>query len=184
MGKQTGNISTSYNVLVALRQIIQAIDVHSKKLIKQFGLTGPQLIVLQEISRSQSITASELAKEISLSQATVTGILDRLGKRGLISRRRSENDRRRVFAKTTPAGGKMLDAAPPLMQESFTEQFNCLETWEQNMILSSLQRLVALMGARKIVAAPILATGSIENVKESVNNFPDVKEEGRKPKEA
>ena len=174
MGKHLENSSTSDKVLVALRRIIRAIDIHSKSLVKQFGLTGPQLVVVQEISRSQSITASEIAKEISLSQATVTGILDRLEKRGLISRKRSENDRRRIFAKTTSEGEKILNAAPPLMQESFTEQFNDLEDWEQHMILSSLQRLVSLMDARKIPAAPLLATGSIENTQTSANQFSDV----------
>ena len=166
------NISTSDSVLVALRRIIRSIDIHSKKLVKQFGLTGPQLILLQAIFRSRGITASELAREISLSQATVTGILDRMEKRELIIRRRSENDRRRILVKTSPAGEKLLEAAPPLMQESFTEQFNDLEQWEQHMILSSLQRLVTLMDARQVDAAPILATGPIEIAGESVNQRP------------
>ena len=44
------------DVLIAIRRIIQSVDLHSKHLVKQFGLTGPQLIVLREISQSGEIT--------------------------------------------------------------------------------------------------------------------------------
>nr|MDJ0889025.1 MarR family transcriptional regulator [Desulfobacterales bacterium] len=113
------------------------------------------------------ITASELAKAISLSQATVTGILERLEKRNLITRRRSISDRRRVKVSATATGQRLLEAAPPLMQESFLEQFDRLQNWEQHMILSTLQRLVTMMDAKQIEAAPILMSEPLEALPES-----------------
>ncbi|MDJ0817947.1 MAG: MarR family winged helix-turn-helix transcriptional regulator [Desulfobacterales bacterium] len=145
-------------VLVALRRIIRSIDMHSRTLSKFYGLTGPQLIVLQELSKNDEITPGSLAKAISLSQATVTGILDRLEKRDLIKRRRSKTDRRRVWVSTTAQADHMLNTGPPIMQVSFIEAFKRLQDWEQTMILSSLQHLVALMNAETVDAAPILAT--------------------------
>jgi DNA-binding MarR family transcriptional regulator len=157
-------------VLVALRKIIRSIDMHSRNLVKYYGMTGPQLVILQEISRHDEITPGSLAKEASLSQATVTGILERLEKRGLISRRRSESDRRRVLIKTTPLADNMLDSGPPIMQVSFIEAFNRLQDWEQTMILSSLQHLVTLMNAESIDAAPILATdATLSQAEESLS---------------
>jgi len=155
------NASVCNEVLNAIRRIIQSIDMHSKHLVKQFGLTGPQLIILREISQSDEITASDISKAVSLSQATVTGVLDRLEKRGDVIRKQSNRDRRRTLVETTEAGNHMLASTPPLMQESFTEQFSELHAWEQHMILSSLHRLVAMMDAKKIVASPMLTTGSI-----------------------
>lgn len=163
------NPSVREEVLIAIRRIIRSIDMHSKRLVKQFGLTGPQLIVLREISQSDEITASDISRAISLSQATVTGILDRLEKRGYVVRKRSERDRRRTLVETTQAGDHILAAAPPLMQESFTEQFSELQVWEQHMILSSLHRLVAMMDARQIVAAPLLTTSAIDPPPEESN---------------
>ena len=162
MENSRNNASVCDDVLIAIRRIIQSIDLHSKRLVKEFGLTGPQLIILREISVSEEITASDISRAISLSQATVTGVLDRLEKRGYIARQRSEKDRRRTLVRITPAGNHILDAAPPLMQESFTDQFEELQAWEQHMILSSLHRLVALMDAKKIAAAPLLTTGIID----------------------
>jgi len=156
----TGQPSNSItdNVLISLRKIIQSISIHSRYLVKKVGLTGPQLVILQEISKNDEVSVGKIAKAISLSQATVTGILERLEKRSLIFRRRDDIDRRRVLVSITDDGLRLLETAPPLMKESFVEQFNGLEDWEQAMILSSLQRLVAMMDAKSIKAAGFLDT--------------------------
>ena len=160
----TGPVRTnSDSVMIALRKIIQAIDMNSKKLVKRVGLTGPQLVILQEISSLGEVTAGEIARAVSLSQATLTGILERMEKRGLLSRRRSEHDKRRVMVRITDSGKKVLEDAPSLMQEEFVDGFSSLQEWEQNMILSSLQRLVSIMDAKAIQAAPFLATSSIDS---------------------
>lgn len=65
-------------LFVSIRRIIRAIDLRSKKLSKEAGITGPQLLVLQELERIKGITAKEVATNINLSQPTVTSILDRL----------------------------------------------------------------------------------------------------------
>jgi len=157
------NRSVSDSVMIALRKIIQAIDMNSKKLVKRVGLTGPQLVILQEISSQGEVTAGEIARAVSLSQATVTGILDRMEKRGLIARQRSDRDKRRIMVSITATGEQVLKDAPPLMQEAFVERFSNLQDWEQTMILSALQRLVTIMDARAIDAAPFLATNPLVN---------------------
>ncbi|MBI9083993.1 MAG: MarR family transcriptional regulator [Desulfobacterales bacterium] len=149
-------------VLVSLRKIIQSIDLHSRFLVKQYGLTGPQLVVLQEIAKAGEAPIGKIAKACSLSQATVTGVLERLEKRRLVARQRSDMDRRQVLVKTTEAGDRLLKDAPPPMQEHFVEHFNQLQDWEQAMILSALQRLVAMMDAGRLQAAPFLTTGPID----------------------
>ena len=150
--------SITENVLIFLRKIVQSISLHSKYLMKKVGLTGPQLVILLEVSKFDEVSVGKIAKAISLSQATVTGILERLEKRELILRRRDDIDRRRVLISITEDGLRLLETAPPPMQESFVEQFNDLEDWEQAMILSSLQRLVAMMDAKSIKAAAVLST--------------------------
>ena len=125
-------------------------------------LTGPQLMVLKEVTDSGEVSVGEVARAISSSQGTVTDIVERMEKKGLVVRRRSDYDRRRVLVHVTEAGKQLLEKAPPLMQESFVEQFNALQDWEQAMILSSLQRLVSIMGAKAIKAEPILSAAPIE----------------------
>ena len=151
-------------VLIALRRIIQAIDLYSRSLVKKHGITLPQLVLLQELSKNSEMSAGELAKAISLGQATVTGILDRLEKRGFIVRRKSNNDKRKVLTAPTEKCLKLIATTPSPLQKEFVSQFEGLHDWEKNMILAVLQRIVAMMDAKSIEAYPMLATDTFENL--------------------
>lgn len=149
-------------VLTSLRRIIRAIDLHSKQLVKTASVTGPQLRLLQLIRSQGDATASELSDAMSLSQATVTSILDRLEDRGLIERVRSHTDKRKVHPHLTESGNTLLDKAPAALQDNFVQKFDQLQTWEQHMIISSLQRLAGMMDAERIDASPYLDLGSLD----------------------
>ena len=152
------------NLLIALRKMIQAIDRHSSNLKKKFGLTGPQLILLQSISAHDKISVTQLSKNVSLSQATVTDITKRLESRNYITRTRDIDDKRKTNIALTENGKAILDTVPPLLQEQFTERFSKLENWEQLMIESSFERVVSMMSAENIDASPILVTGSMDPI--------------------
>ena len=124
--------------VMALRRITGSINLHSSRLAHHHGVTSPQLIVLGEISRSGKITAGRLAESVSLNNATVTGILKRLSKRGLIERRRTDEDKRRVLVKLTDLGERALANPPSLLHDPFVKEFEKLENWEQTSLLSSL----------------------------------------------
>lgn len=149
-------------LLVAIRRVIRAIDLRSKKLSKDVGITGPQLLVLQELKADPGITAKRVSDLVNLSQATVTSILDRLENKSLISRIRSESDRRRIALYLTETGEQTLNDAPRSMEDSFIERFNKLEDWEQSLLLSSVQRVANMMDANELDAAPILNIGDID----------------------
>ncbi len=116
--------------------------------------------MLREIGRNET-SVGALAKAASLSQATVTGILDRLETRGFVERRRGDNDKRQVFVRATRAGTRMLQHAPRLLQDSFVVHFTGLAEWEQTQLISSLQRVVTMMEATGLEVSPVLAAGPI-----------------------
>jgi DNA-binding MarR family transcriptional regulator/GNAT superfamily N-acetyltransferase len=145
------------DVLVSIRRIVRSIDLYSRKLIQTHRLTIPQVVLLREIQRHKSLTSGERAKLASLSNPTVTGIVNRLESRHLVRRVRSENDRRLVLIEIQPGGAEILRSMPPLLQESFVHRLQELEKWEQAQILSSLARVASLMNADEIEASPILA---------------------------
>ena len=155
-------VDTIEEVLVALRRVIRATDLQSRQLIKTTGLTTPQLLLLKAIQGREQATIGELARDISLSQATVTSILDRLEKKEYVYRRRSEHDKRKVHAHLTGKGSEVLKNAPTPLQESFILQFQHLQDWEQNMIIAALQRVAQMMDAHKIDAAPVLDVGILD----------------------
>jgi DNA-binding MarR family transcriptional regulator len=157
-------MSTSLNlddqVVTALRRIARAIDLHSRDLLQQCGLTAPQLLTLRALFQLGSSAVSALATAICVSQATMTGILDRLELRGFVARTRGQDDRRSTLVTLTAAGGDFLGTAPSTLQDHFRDELSKLETWEQTAILSTLQRIAAMMGTDRLTAAPILVGGA------------------------
>jgi len=151
----------SEEMLIALRRVMRAVDLHSRSLVQSHGLTGPQAMLLKEVDRADSITSGELAKRVSLSQATVTDIVKRLESRQLLRREQSQKDRRKVYVRPTETGREIVASAPPLLQETFGVRFSALKDWEQNLLLSSVQRVAGLMDAEQLDAAPLLLSGSV-----------------------
>jgi DNA-binding MarR family transcriptional regulator len=150
-------------VLISLRKIIRAIDLHSKKLEKASGLTGPQILVLKSILEHDKVTPGSIARDVNLSQATITSILDRLQKKDYIRRERSDDDKRKVLISPTEKGDRVYQNAPTLLQENFTREFSQLKDWEQSQIIASLQRVASMMNAEEIDASPILIGSDIHD---------------------
>lgn len=159
-------LAAKEDVLIAIRKIIRATDIHSRRLTKTVGLTAPQLMVLQAIRDLGAVAISRLSSEVSLSQATVTTIIDRLEKRGYVARRRSDSDKRVVHALLTDAGRDAVNSAPTPLQEAFSVRFEQLEDWEQSLILSALQRVAAMMDADDLDASPFLELGDLTRYNE------------------
>lgn len=149
-------------LLISLRRVIRAIDIHSRQLNKQSGLTGPQLMVMQNISQLNAPLVKEIAQEVALSPATVTTIIDRLESRKLVIRTRSKTDKRKVHLSLSEAGQALLSSAPKPLQEHFITRYQNLEGWEQSQLLSSVERIASMMDAQELDAAPVLLVGQIQ----------------------
>jgi len=143
----SGALLIEDQILVALRRVTRAIDLRSRMLLQDHGLTTPQLLTLLAVARLQPVTATAVAREVHLGQPTVTGILSRLERRGWIQRARAERDRRSVSISLTESGRRALEKAPSLLAPRFREMFRQLQDWEQTQLLASLQRLAQMMDA-------------------------------------
>ena len=137
--------SLTEGVLIAVRKIIRASDIHSNQIRRSAGLTSPQLLLLRAIREYPSESVGKLSERICLSQATVTIILDRLEADGLAMRYRSDMDKRKVHARLTDKGRLALEMAPSPLQAHFVEAFEHLKPYEQTAILSALQRVAEMM---------------------------------------
>ena len=148
-------------VLHSLRQIIRAVDLHSRHLHSKHKITGPQLISLLTIEKHEPVTASTIANQIHLSPSTVIGILDRLEAKGFIHRDRDRRDRRLVQISLTDQGKLLARNAPSPLQDTLARAMEKLPEDELSTIAGSLERIVELMNLQHIDAAPILETGPI-----------------------
>lgn len=155
-------MDTIEQVLVALRRIIRATDIHSSQLAKTTGMTAPQILLLRAIKESPQASVGGISARISLSQATVTTMINRLEKRGLVARKRSTKDKRVVHVRLTDEGKEVLKSAPMPLQDKFANEFHELQDWEQAMMLAALQRIASMMDASMLDASPMLDIGRLD----------------------
>jgi DNA-binding MarR family transcriptional regulator len=149
-------LSLEDQIVLALRRISQAIEVWSRQLWHDYGLTSPQLATLREILAGKNVSPVTLAAALHLSQPTVTGILGRLEQRGLIRREPSLTDRRSILAVATDKGRELAGQAPPLLRDRFRNELEKMAAWQQTETLAVLQRVAAMMHAPEIAEVPFL----------------------------
>lgn len=159
------------SILLSLRRMSRAIDLQSRQLAKVHDLTGPQLVCLRQLQSHERMTPKALAASVSLSQATVTGILDRLERRNLITRVRSTVDKRVVHLEVTNAGRTLIGDAPSPLSEVFRARLAALPENEQVAIDAALRRVVEMMSATDVDASPILTTGDVTAESSAVKRF-------------
>jgi DNA-binding MarR family transcriptional regulator len=117
----------------------------TKELARRADLTGPQLTVVKMLEQIGELSLSELSERIRAQNSTVTGIIDRMEREGLVIRERSKEDRRVVFIRLTPKGKKLAEDVP-------------IETWEifrdalESLTASEVRDLVKILGklARRV----------------------------------
>ncbi len=148
-----------HRILHSIRRITRAVDLYSKKLVLEHGITAPQLLVLDEIVAKGAMMVRSVADEIHLSSSTLVGIIDRLEAKGLARRERATADRRKVMVVPTEAGRSLVARAPSALQGTLAEALKHLPMGEQTVIARSLEKVVDLMEIGKWEADTLLGSG-------------------------
>lgn len=154
--------------LIALRRILRATTLFERDLAQAAGLTPAQLRILQILHGQPggSQTPKALALQMGIAQATITALVDKLVARGLVTRQRSETDRRQTNVVITTEGHAAVQEAPDALQQRFVRAFERMQDWEQAQLVSSLERVAAMLDAEDIDASPVLTTGDIRAAKQ------------------
>lgn len=149
--------SLERGIIRSLRRIIRAVGLYSRELLRRRNLTTSQLAALRQLARHGRLSAGDVARGISVSQATITGVLDRLERRELVTRSRDPEDRRRVVIDLTEAGREVVATSPPPLHERFVMRLAELPEAERHEIDRVLRRIVEMMEVEDVEAAPVLA---------------------------
>ncbi|WP_367389151.1 MarR family winged helix-turn-helix transcriptional regulator [Lewinella sp. LCG006] len=150
-------------ILVNLRKIIRSINLESKRIEKQFGVSIPQLMSLQYLSEQQAnkATASQLKQHLKLNASTMSGIISRLEQKALIARLANPEDRRATFITLTSKGEELLQDPPTTLQEKLTARLSKLSPERIDSLNEHIDLLVQIMDAEELDASPIMTTNEI-----------------------
>ena len=161
MKSESRREETHRRILRSLRRVLRRVEMSSRQLETDYGVTAPQLICLIEIAAVESITQIELSERVHLTPSTLVGVLDRLHSKRLIQRRRDTDDRRRINVSATEAGLHLVQQAPPPLQDTLLKGLEAMPGTELSTMATALERLVDLLEAQETAVEPMLAPGPI-----------------------
>lgn len=153
-----GNAQLVAEIIDNIRRFFQVVNERSKRAEKETGLTGPQLWAIKVIDETGSIKPSELARRMYLHPATVVGLIDRLEKRRLVLRTRSQEDRRVVEITLTDEGKGVLIRAPEVPQGLLVRGLERLSATRLRQCADVVEDLVRILGAQELPPQLILST--------------------------
>jgi DNA-binding MarR family transcriptional regulator len=100
----------------------------SKRMEATLGITGPQRLVLRIVTARPSLSAGELARIVHLHPSTITGILQRLIRKGLLRRQRDRRDSRRIRLHAHPAANGFVEASTGTVESAVTRALGQIPT--------------------------------------------------------
>ena len=113
-----------HNIFKLIRKIIRSVDIDSKRIEKEFGVSIPQLLTLQFLDTQEDFkaTSTQVKNHLELNASTVTGIINRLLSKGLIVKTPNPNDGRGYFIVLTAKGSHLLKKSPVTLQEPVSKK--------------------------------------------------------------
>lgn len=124
-----------------LAQTYQAFSAFDDEHIRQLDLTCPQFDVIATLGNTSGMTMGQLAEKTLVTKGTLTGIIDRLEKKGLVRREVPPENRRCFVIVLTPEGDRVFNQVFPAHIAYMKQRFDQLEESEIHNIQAALQRL-------------------------------------------
>lgn len=145
-------MSDTAHIVQGLRRIVKAIQTYSQDVRSAYGLTGPQLWALKTLRREGQMTVGRLAAALAVHQSSISILLDRLEKRGLVRRIRGRPDRRVVQVELTSRGASMAADAPEAAQGRLLHALGSMSAEQLRRTRRVVDQLVAAMEAGDVRA--------------------------------
>ncbi|GET24990.1 MarR family winged helix-turn-helix transcriptional regulator [Prolixibacter sp. NT017] len=154
-------------VIIKIRRIVRSINLESKKVQKEYGVSIPQLLCLEYLKEAPNYQATQrmIRDHMRLNSSTMTGIINRLEKKGYVARLPKSGDKRVTNIALTSSGERILTHTPDLMQKRLDVKLRNLSDEEINKINGALDTLIDMLEIEDIDASPVL-TGGEENVRD------------------
>lgn len=148
------------DILISIRKIVRSVNLESKRIDKQMGVSIPQLLCLDFLNRQPQYKAS--AKEIKgflqLNASTVTGIIQRLEQKGFIAKLPKAEDRRVTLITLTSKGADVLQNRPSLLQDKLAAKLDSLPESEVEAVAKAIELITNLMEVHDLDASPVLTS--------------------------
>ena len=148
-------------IMISVRKIVRAINLESKRVEKNFGISIPQLLTLKHLKEKPDYktTMRSLREFLSLNASTVTGIVSRLETKGYIARLPDPSDKRSTPIVLTSKGDDLIKKTNLSLHEKISKNLEALNEEEYSAIVESFQTIINFLNIEDLDASPIITGG-------------------------
>jgi DNA-binding MarR family transcriptional regulator len=132
---------TSVLAWMRLARVYGKVQLRSARHLRPFGLTVAQFDVLAQVGAAEGLSQQDLAERLLVTKGNICGLLDRLERAGLVTRRPDPADRRVNRLVLTPAGAHLYAEAVPVQEALIAEMFSVLPPRDRRTLRTLLRRL-------------------------------------------
>ena len=148
----------SNEILIKIRKIVRSINLESKKIQKEYGVSIPQILSLEFLNRSENYQSTQKALRdyLNLNSSTVSGIINRLERKGYIARLPKRADKRTTHIVMTSKGSELLKRTPHLLHEKLSQKLEDVPDNQYSSINEALDLIVDYLDIDGVDASPVI----------------------------
>ena len=136
------------DIVESIRRLVRAEYLDSQKMSKQYGLTGPQSLVLRLLIKKGALSSADLSRQMYVTPSNITGIIDRLEKKGLVERIRKQGDRRVALITLTESGQERGETIPDPIEKKIVYQLADLEPEHLQILAMAMNQILNLIDTK------------------------------------
>ena len=138
------------DIVDAIRKFVRAVSLDAFKMSRQYGLTGPQSAVLRTLFKEGPISSASLSRRLYVTPSNITGIIDRLVKKGFVERNQKKGDRRVALIELTESGTMLSSELPDPIEKKLIKELANLEPEHIRILALSINQILNLINAKGV----------------------------------
>ena len=140
-------------IVGSIRKLVRAVYLDSQKMSRRFGLTGQQSQVLRFLFNTGPMSSADLSRLMYVTPSNITGIIDRLERKGLVERIRKEGDRRVALITLTDNGNNISEDIPDPIEKRLINELIDLDPKHVQFISMAMNQILHLIDVKDLEEA-------------------------------
>ncbi len=137
-----------HDIVNTIRRLYRAVYLESSKMSRQFGLTAPQSGVLRTLAKNGPLSSAELSRKLHVTPSNITGVIDRLEKKGVVKRVRQETDRRLSLITLEKKGAELSRKLPDPIENKLIAGLADLDIEKVNALGEAMDQIHAILDTK------------------------------------
>jgi DNA-binding MarR family transcriptional regulator len=138
------------DIVTTIRKFVRAVSYDAFRISREYGLTGPQSAVMRTLFKQGPLSSATLSRMLYVTPSNITGIIDRLEKKGFVKRVQTKEDRRVALIELTKSGYKQSSELSDPMEKKLIKALSDLEPEQVRTLSVTINRILSLIDAKGV----------------------------------